>query len=132
MVMRRSKQFILLTFLLVAFVSLAVSRTTNAQTAQQKPALAGEAKDNDQLLNAVLSELRQLRLAIQQNNLNTLRVQFGLQRVRFQQERVDRFSKELTEVRMNLNEATSNRPRMLERLKEMEARLPSESDPTLH
>lgn len=88
------------------------------------------AADEGQVLKALLTEVRELRMTLQRVNVKAYRMQIGLERLRQQQARVDQFSRELAEVRMNLAEATANRPRMAERLKEMEARLSQETDPT--
>lgn len=70
-------------------------------------------------------------MTLQRVNVKAYRMQIGLERLRQQQARVDQFSRELAEVRMNLAEATANRPRMAERLKEMESRLSQETEPTV-
>jgi hypothetical protein len=57
---------------------------------------------SDQTLQALLSEVRQLRLAIQRANLNTYYAQITTERMKLQQQRVDRLTAQLGEARNQL------------------------------
>lgn len=113
----------------VVFVTVCGAGAVRAQTPAAP--MRGAATDDAQVLRALLTEVRELRMTLQRVNVKAYRMQIGLERLRQQQARVDQFSRELTEVRMNLAEATANRPRMAERLKEMEARFNQETDPAV-
>jgi chromosome segregation ATPase len=105
--------------------------TAVAQEVHDNGSKATAAEDDRQVIRALLLEVRQLRLALVRANVHSVRMQTLMERVKNQQARVDRFARELTEVRMSLAEATLNRPRMLDRLKEMETRVNNESDQLL-
>lgn len=114
--------------LLFLFFCLTLTTLASAQT------IAGsgrDAADEGQIIRALLREVRELRLALLRANVNALRTHTLMERLKNQQSRVDRLTRELGEVRMSLAEATLNRPRMLERLKELEARFNNESDQVL-
>ncbi|MBL8186512.1 MAG: hypothetical protein JNK38_00815 [Acidobacteria bacterium] len=85
-------------------------------------------QDDTQVLRMLLNEVRQLRLTLQQTNVNAYRTQIALERLRLQQTRVDKLTRDLAELQMQMNEAASNRPRLAERLKELEASINQESD----
>jgi chromosome segregation ATPase len=104
-------------------------RLTLAQQASQPvaPAQAGQS-DQMQMLQALLDEVRQLRLALQRNNLTAYRAQILLERLRAQQERVDRLTRELEALRNELVESKTHQAQMTEMLKGIENRLNQETD----
>jgi len=85
--------------------------------------------DNGQPMQALLNEVRQLRLAIQRSNLNTYHAQVTLERLRLQQQRVDRLNEKLEKVRAELAEIRSHQARLPEDLKRVEDELAKETDP---
>lgn len=117
--------------LLFAILCLGLTTTAGAQEVHDNGSKATAAEDDRQVIRALLLEVRQLRLALVRANVHSVRTQTLMERVKNQQARVDRFARELTEVRMSLAEATLNRPRMLDRLKELETRVNNESDQLL-
>ena len=119
-------------FCVLAALVFAVACAAGVATAQTPTSPKREpVTDDGQVLRALLTEIRELRMTLQRVNVKAYRMQIGLERLRQQQSRVDQFARELTEVRMTVAEAVANRPRMAERLKEMEARLGQETDPAL-
>ena len=85
--------------------------------------------DNAQPMQALLNEVHQLRLAIQRSNLNTYHAQVTLERLRLQQQRVDRLSEKLEKVRIELAEIRSHQAKLPEDLKQVEDNLAKETDP---
>jgi chromosome segregation ATPase len=89
-------KFISITCLLfltvVVFASFGRSQTAtnNAKTAQ------GE---NEQTMQALLNEVRQLRLAIQRSNLSAYHAQLIIERMRSQRQHVDRLAERLRDTR---------------------------------
>ncbi len=108
---------------------LMAPRPTLAQQASPPlaPAQAGQS-DQMQMLRALLDEVRQLRLALQRNNLTAYRAQILLERLRAQQERVDRLTRELEAVRNEMVESKPYQAQMTEMLKGIETRLNQEAD----
>ena len=101
---------------LLFLVMLAVPAQAQRQTQQ--------ASDNgDATLRALLNEVRQLRIALERINVNTYRAQIGIQRLRAQQERVDRLRRDLDSVRNEISEAQLNNPRMEEMVKDIEEKM---------
>jgi hypothetical protein len=73
----------------------------------------------DRTTQALLAEVRSLRLALERASLNGYRAQIALERLRLQQQRVDRLTRELEEAKNELNEMEMNRPKMEEMVEEM-------------
>ena len=84
--------------------------------------------DGGQTLPALLSEVHELRLAIQQSNLNTYHAQITIERMRIQQQRVDRITVQLGDLRGQLTRTKMDSSRLSEHLKETESQLPQETD----
>jgi tetrahydromethanopterin S-methyltransferase subunit G len=80
-------------------------------------------------MQALLNEVHQLRLAIQRSNLNTYHAQVTLERFRLQQQRVDRLSERLENVRAEIAEIKPHQARALEDFKQIEDELAKETDP---
>jgi chromosome segregation ATPase len=93
------------------------------------PANQSPQNDNVQPMQALLNEVHQLRLAIQRSNLNTYHAQVTLERLRLQQQRVDRLSEKLEEARAKLSEIRSNQVKLPEEIKRVEELLGKEPDP---
>ena len=85
--------------------------------------------DNGQPMQALLNEVRLLRLAIQRSNLNTYHAQVTLERLRMQQQVVDRLSGKLEDARARSTEFKMHHPRLLEEIKRTEDYLDKEADP---
>lgn len=84
--------------------------------------------DSGQTMQALLGEVRQLRLAIQRSNLNTYHAQVTLERLRLQQQRVDRLTEKLEAARKELAAMRRNMAELPEASKKLEAQLARESD----
>jgi chromosome segregation ATPase len=85
--------------------------------------------DNEQPMQALVNEVRQLRLAIQRSNFSNYHAQVTLERLRMQQPRVDRLSEELMKVRAEISEIRSRQARLPEDLRRIENELLKETDP---
>ena len=109
----------LLLLTVLGFASFGNSQTTTTSPAQ------GE---NAQVMQALLSEVHQLRLAIQRSNLNTYHAQIALERMRVQQQRVDRQADQLRGTREHVAQIKMAQAEMQEELKQTERRLSEEAD----
>ena len=85
--------------------------------------------DNGQPMQALVNEVRQLRLAIERSNLSAYQAQVTLERIRWQQPRVDRLKEKLEEVRAEIAELRSRQASAPEDLKYIENELRKETDP---
>jgi predicted nucleic acid-binding Zn-ribbon protein len=83
-----------------------------------------------QLLRALLDEVRQLRLAIERSNLSTFRVQIAIERMRFQQGRVDSVARDLENLRLQLSSMKVSRAQSESRLKDLEDQMTDETETT--
>jgi chromosome segregation ATPase len=85
--------------------------------------------DNGQPMQALVNEVRQLRLAIERSNLSAYQAQVTLERIRWQQPRVDRLNEKLEEVRAEIARLRSRLASAPEDLKSLENKLRKETDP---
>lgn len=79
-----------------------------------------------QMLQSLLSEVRELRLALQRSNLTTFRTQVALERLRLQMGRVESLRESLERTREELANERSTRLGMADQLKELEDRISAE------
>lgn len=126
--MKQKAQFIACSLFCLVALSLGLTANSLAQSSKSESA-PSSGQEEKQVLQMLLSEVHQLRLAMQQANVNAYRTQIILERMRMQQTRVDKLAHDLAELQMQTNESASNRPRMEERLKELEASANQEADP---
>ncbi len=84
--------------------------------------------DNGQPMQALLNEVHQLRLAIQRSNLNTYYAQVTLERLRLQQQRVERLNEKLEGVREKIADIKSHQSKLSEEIKRAEELLSKETD----
>jgi chromosome segregation ATPase len=89
-----------------------------------EPARDGER----QVLQALLKEVRELRLALQRMNLSAYRAQIVVERIRAQNGRIERLSQELEMVRREMEGMDDHLPRLKEMLKELEQQVSREGD----
>jgi chromosome segregation ATPase len=94
--MSRIKTISVICFLFLTFSIF--SSIVNAQTSANSPAKSGQG-ESEQTMHALLNEVRELRLAIQQSNLSVYRTQVVVERMRLQQQLVDRLSERLRGTR---------------------------------
>ena len=97
--------------------------------AQSGSRAAEPAPGDQQVLQALLSEVRQLRLTLQRASLSVFRAQITVERLRIQQERVDRLSRQLEENQNEITGSALSQSQLIDRSKELESqiqqRLPS-------
>ena len=96
--MKRSTVF---NFCGIAAIVLFASYDNHAQTRTRID--AGSSKQ-EQVMQGLLDEVHQLRLAMQQIGVNAYRGQVMVERLRLQQERVDRITRELEGVKTQIGE----------------------------
>jgi chromosome segregation ATPase len=85
--------------------------------------------DESAALRTLVEEVRRLRIAVEQSTSLVPRIQLSLHRTQLQQDRVDRLSKQLSDLRAQL---AGTQSRLIERtnsLKASETRLNGELDP---
>ncbi|HYE73874.1 MAG TPA: hypothetical protein VEF04_11100 [Blastocatellia bacterium] len=80
-------------------------------------------------MQALLSEVRQLRLALQRSNLNAYHAQVTLERLRLQQQRVDRLNDRLADVRKEIAGHQQTNRLISEQIKNFDTQLGTETDP---
>src|SRR5262245_219419 len=73
---------------------LGVASFVRSQTGANGPVKAAQG-ENEQAMQALVNEVRQLRLAIQRSNLSGYQAQIVIERMRAQQQSVDRLSERL-------------------------------------
>lgn len=93
------------------------------------PANQSSQGDSGGTMQSLLNEVRQLRFAIQRSNLNTYHAQVTLERLRLQQQQVDRLSDKLGGVRELIAKLQMDKPRMSGVLQRLETQISQESDP---
>ena len=86
--------------------------------------------NGDQTTQALLNEVHELRLALQQNNLHAYRAQIYLERLREQQRRVNDLRGELNGIREQAAEIKSEQPHFNEMIKSIEGQMEKEQNPT--
>jgi len=87
--------------------------------------------DNQQLIKALLEEVRLLRQAFQRMNLNAYRGQILIERIRAQNDKVTRLSHSLEEAHDELVEMQTSAGQFNERIKAMDSRAQQEADEKL-
>jgi predicted nucleic acid-binding Zn-ribbon protein len=90
---------------------------------------AGSAPASDALVQALLVEVRQLRLALERSAIVAPRIQVMLQRMQMQQDAANRASKDLDDVRNQISNLSNQERGMSVQLKDLEQRMVSEQDP---
>lgn len=97
-------------------------------TAQTRGTADTASNDEKPTLQALLDEVRLLRLEVQRSNLQTYRTQLILGQLRIQQEHVDRVSRQLDLSRNELADAKQARVQLSERIKDAEEKMNSDPD----
>ena len=85
--------------------------------------------DDSRTVTALLLEVRLLRIALQTVNTNSKRIQLLAERVRLQQERVDKVAKDIDETRGKINDVATQLIRLAEIAKEFELQIRQEQIP---
>ena len=93
----------LLMICLLVLVALGLTSFTASQSLT--PSSAQSAQSSGELtLQALLGEVHQLRVAMQRSNLNTYHAQITIERMKLQQQRVDRLNSQLNDTHQQLIE----------------------------
>src|SRR6266699_6407079 len=116
---------------LLGLVTLCFVSPTRAQTQTNKPAESGQG-DRDQTLQQLLTEVRELRLAVQRATVSNTRFQMLIERVRVQQTHVDSLSRQLENVRSQVAEMKAAKPQMEQQIKDAEDLLDRTPDQSAH
>jgi len=88
--------------------------------------------ESDQTLKQLLTEVRELRLAVQRATVSNTRFQMLIERVRVQQAHVDALSRQLENVHSQVAEMKAAKPQMEQQIKDAEDLLDRTSDPNAH
>ena len=91
--------------------------------------LAYPQNNSDATIQALLVEVKQLRMALERSAVVAPKIQVTLQRMQLQQEQVSRVSRQLEELRDRLAQNALDNARMAAETKQVEARLTQEPDP---
>lgn len=91
-----------------------------AHASAQQPVKSAVEPSSEQSLQELVTEVRQLRAALQRMNAAVYKGQVLLERLKFQQEQVTRISRELVQVREDVQEVRLTRPRIKETVRRME------------
>jgi hypothetical protein len=86
-------------------------------------ALAQPAESESRTLQTLLSEVQQLRLAIERSTLLGARTQLAISQLQLQESKAERLTKELQDVREGRAQAESQKTRLAEETKTLEAAL---------
>jgi hypothetical protein len=80
-------------------------------------------------IQALLMEVRQLRLALERSTSLVPRIQLAAQRLQAQQDRVDRLSKEVRDVRNSMAQQSTEKDRTAAIIKDVENQIGQTQDP---
>lgn len=111
--MRRSTLFVLFSIVLFALLvpSDCYAQSGNPSNVRTKP---------DQVIQELLSEVHQLRVAMQQMSVNAYRGQIMVERLRLQQQHVSQLTRDLNDIRNEIAEMKAHEPVAKERLDDAE------------
>src|SRR6185436_4249197 len=101
--------------------SLTALRASEPLTGTPAPAAQS---DGAQVMQALLSEVHELRLALQRSNLNAYHAQITIERMRIERQQVDRLSARLDEVRIQTAKIKVKQAELQDGLKWVERKLP--------
>ncbi|MCU1275105.1 MAG: hypothetical protein JWO48_2536 [Bryobacterales bacterium] len=92
------------------------------------PASAQTANPDTPTIQALLTEVRQLRLALERSALLAPRMQLAMQRLQVQEQKVARLSEQLDEARKQNSTAAARHVKLTEKLSEAEQQISAETD----
>ena len=115
----------------LGLVMFCFDSSIRAQAQTNKPADSAQG-DRDQTLKQLLSEVRELRLAVQRATVSNTRFQMLIERVRVQQAHADALSRQLESVRSQVAEFKATKPQMEQQIKDAEDQLDRTPDPNAH
>ncbi len=116
---------------LLCLVSFLCLLPTNVSAQSEKPAASAQ-PDRDQTLRQLLTEVHELRLAVQRATVTNTRFQMLIERVRVQQAQVDSLSRQLENVHSQIAEMKAVKPQMEQQIKDAEDQLDRTPDPSAH
>ena len=116
---------------LLGLVMFCFDSSIRAQAQTNKPADSAQG-DRDQTLKQLLSEVRELRLAVQRATVSNTRFRMLIERVRVQQAHADALSRQLESVRSQVAEFKATKPQMEQQIKDAEDLLDRTPDPSAH
>src|SRR5690348_2691789 len=91
------------------------------------PVFAQKAENDPAVLQALLTEVQQLRLAIERSTLLGARTQLALSRLQIQEQTATRLGQQLNDARRQANNASAERTRMADALRELQTRAGSDA-----
>jgi len=115
--------FCLITFFCLLPISISAQTTRSAESPQA---------DHDQTLRQLLTEVRELRLALERTTVTNTRFQMLIERLRTQQTQVDLLSRQLASVRSQLVKLKAAKTEAAARMKELEDGLSQPSSDEIH
>ena len=104
---------------------------TRAQAQSNKPAESTQG-DRDQTLKQLLTEVRELRLAVQRATVSNTRFQMLIERERVQQAHVDALSRQLENIHSQVADMKGAKPQIEQQIKDAEDLLDRTPDPNAH
>src|SRR5258708_37983891 len=110
---------------LVALCFISPSTTLAQSNKPAEPTLG----DRDQTLKQLLTEVRELRLAVQRATVSNTRFQMLIKRVRVQQSHVNALSRQLENVRSQVAGMRAEKPQMEQQIKDAEELLARTPEP---
>ena len=120
--MSRRTNFLVISLLTLAVLGLSLLTVSKAFSSSAQPV------QSEQTMQALLGEVRQLRIVLQRGNLNTHHAQITVERMKLQQQRVDRLQTQLSEVGNQLAGTRKSLSQAATYLKELEVALTKETD----
>jgi DNA repair exonuclease SbcCD ATPase subunit len=91
--------------------------------AQSESSSRSSQVNQGQMLKELLDEVRQLRIDLGRMSGNAYRAQMVIERLRLQQEQVNRLTLELNKVNSEINDLRSTRPGLNEKIEELEKKV---------
>src|SRR6266478_7741035 len=116
---------------LLCLVTLCFISPTITLAQSNRPAESAQG-DRDQTLKQLLTEVRELRLAVQRATVSNTRFQMLIERVRVQQAHVDALSHQLENLHSQAAEMKAAKPQMEQQIKDAEDLLDRTPDPNAH
>ena len=115
----------------VSLVTVCFVAPTRALGQSNKPGELAKG-DIEQTLKQLLTEVRELRLAVQRATVSNTRFQMLIERVRIQQAHVDALSRQLESLHSQVAEFKATKPQIEQQIKDAEDLLDRTPDPNAH
>ena len=115
------------TFTLGCVIAIGMSGVSLAQTPNSTTP-----SDTEQTLKQLLTEVHELRMALQRASFSSGRFQMLIERLRVEQAHADSLARDLEGVRSQLSELQALKPRMEQQIKDAEDSLDRVVDPNSH